>query len=231
MIIGKLKCGTTSLYRYLTEHPCILPALVKETHFFDVHYERGLEWYRAQFPPIGDRPKLITGEASATYIDSTLAAARIHERLPATRFIVLMRDPVQRTISHYYMNVRIGLETAPIEEATLAGLGPDRDASRPNIYVQCSMYYQSLKAWLALFPREQFLFVASEELFARPAEVTNRVYAFLGQEPFFSDGYGIENEGRYPPADPALQRKLREYFAPHNAALERFLGARFDWDG
>ena len=50
IIIGTQKGGTTSLYRYLIEHPCIAPIYIKEPHFFDIYFYKGLHWYRAHFP-------------------------------------------------------------------------------------------------------------------------------------------------------------------------------------
>src|SRR5581483_2665386 len=70
LIIGTQRGGTTSLYNYLNECPQIAPATLKEVHFFDTNFHKGVAWYRAQFPlslqkyPGSDRNKqaLITGE-------------------------------------------------------------------------------------------------------------------------------------------------------------------------
>ena len=72
IIIGAQKGGTTSLYRYLIEHPNIAPIYVKEPHFFDIYYHKGLGWYRSHFPTAVEKyyaryvqkHDLITGEAS-----------------------------------------------------------------------------------------------------------------------------------------------------------------------
>lgn len=230
MILGKRKCGTTSLYRYLTRHPRIAPALKKELRFFDIHYDRGLQWYLAQFPPIGNRPELITGEASVEYIDSALVAERIQREFPHTRFIVLLRDPVERTVSHYLMNVRLGLETGGMEETLLDGVCTPSGNTQPNSYVDVSIYVKMLRVWMAMFPREQFLIISSEQLFAAPDRVTRQVFEFLGQAPFDSTNFQVENKGKPAVVDPALRQALREYFRPHNLELEEFLDMRFGWN-
>ncbi len=230
MILGKRKCGTTSLYSYLTQHPCVAPALKKELRFFDAHFDRGLHWYLAQFPPIGNRPELITGEASVEYIDSAPVAERIQRDFPHTRFIILLRDPVERAISHFLMNVRLGLETGEMEKTLLAGVYPGFDSAQPNIYVDVSIYVKMLKVWMAAFPREQFLILRSEQLFASPGQVTLQAFEFLGHAPFDRINFRVENKGRPAAVDSALRLALRDYFRPHNKELEDFLGMRFGWN-
>lgn len=58
LIIGAQKSGTTSLYNYLIEHPLIIPALNKEIHFFDIYFEKGLNWYLSHFPSLDSITKL-----------------------------------------------------------------------------------------------------------------------------------------------------------------------------
>lgn len=135
MIIGERKCGTTSLYRYLTEHPSVLPCRVKETHFFSKSsraVRRDIERYRSLFPSVSDtavtsqvldldaqdqiiestlskpiKPgrRYITGEASANML-MTVPPRRIFEVLPKVKLIVVARDPVARAFSHHAMHVR-----------------------------------------------------------------------------------------------------------------------------
>src|SRR5215472_6783465 len=76
LIIGGQRCGTSSLYYYLTEHPAILPASTKEPHYFDEYFSRGQSWYRAQFPTRMHRGfdrrvfgrHLLTGEGTPYYL-------------------------------------------------------------------------------------------------------------------------------------------------------------------
>jgi Sulfotransferase domain len=119
LIIGVQKGGTTSLYRYLEDHPSIAGAFAKEVHFFDNHtrdhkYGKGMSWYRSNFvydtnrrlPWLANQPEIITGEGSPDYIFDVHAPKRIATHLPNAKIIVLLRDPVDRAYSHYLHNTR-----------------------------------------------------------------------------------------------------------------------------
>ena len=115
MIIGTQRGGTTSLYNYLLAHPQIVAATKKEIHFFDKKFQRGIPWYRAQFPSLiqsdmGEtigRQGVITGEASPYYLFHPHAPARAALVVPKTKLIVLLRNPVDRAES---VQQRAGLE-------------------------------------------------------------------------------------------------------------------------
>ena len=107
------------MYRYLLQHPQFVGAINKEVHFFDYRYDKGLPWYQSMFPIRSNLPEgTITGEATPFYMYHPLVAARLAESLPEAKFIVLLRNPVDRGLSHYYHNVRRGREHRPIEEAS-----------------------------------------------------------------------------------------------------------------
>ena len=108
LIIGAQKAGTTSLASYLAAHPGVVPSKRKEVHFFDLNYEKGVDWYRSHFPIARGQGlrrrmrgrRMLTGEASPYYIFHPLAASRAFDLLPAARVIVLLRNPVDRAYSH-----------------------------------------------------------------------------------------------------------------------------------
>src|SRR5690349_2442753 len=105
---GAQKGGTTSLFFYLQRHPRIVLGEVKEHHFFDQHYARGIAWYRQQLPRLaGDA---ITGDFTPLYLFHPRAAQRMALHFPAARSIVLLRNPVDRALSHYHHVARQGLE-------------------------------------------------------------------------------------------------------------------------
>src|SRR5215213_2627672 len=94
IIIGTQRGGTTSLYRYLTAHPDIGQAFRKEVHFFDRYYNKGIDWYLANFPLRGEFP--IVGEASPYYVFHPDVPERILAAVSQAKFIVLLRNPVDR---------------------------------------------------------------------------------------------------------------------------------------
>src|SRR5947209_20310719 len=125
IIIGTMRGGTTSLYSYLTTHPHIGSAYMKEVHFFDVYYSKGIGWYRSQFPSsiqkyyaeYVQKQQFITGEASPYYLFHPHAPKRITKFLPQVELIVLLRNPVSRAYSHYSHEVAGGHEKLSFEEA------------------------------------------------------------------------------------------------------------------
>jgi hypothetical protein len=116
-VIGTLKGGTTSFYANLVQHPQVIPARGKEIHFFDGNFGKGWAWYRGHFP-LRFHPKalanrrtgreVITGEATPNYLFFPYVAERLARHCPNAKLIVLLRDPVERAYSHFFMEVRRG---------------------------------------------------------------------------------------------------------------------------
>ncbi|MEO0375928.1 MAG: hypothetical protein AAF329_15145, partial [Cyanobacteria bacterium P01_A01_bin.17] len=90
LVIGGMKCGTTSIYQYLVQHPCILPAIEKEIQFFSLYSHAGIDWYRAQFPRIPSGHLLLTGEASP-YLGTAGVPESVFEHFPKAKLVVLLR--------------------------------------------------------------------------------------------------------------------------------------------
>ena len=119
LIVGAQRCGTTSMYRTLSQHPAVLKAVLhKGVHYFDMNYERGMSWYRAHFPlQPRDQPGPQAFESSPYYLFHPLAAERIARDLPGVRLLVLVRDPVERAYSAHAHETARGFETEPFERA------------------------------------------------------------------------------------------------------------------
>ena len=102
IILGTQRGGTTSLYTWLASHPDVAPASRKEVHYFDDHYGKGMRWYRAHFPI--RHAGRITGESCPSLIYHALAPARVARDLPdTTKFVVLLREPAERSVSQYWL--------------------------------------------------------------------------------------------------------------------------------
>jgi hypothetical protein len=103
IIIGANKAGTSSLYYLLTKHPYVKRAAAKELNFFDIYFDRGVEWYRWCFPAPRwkNGRRTITGEASPRYLFHPYAAKRMAEVVPQVRLIALLRNPVDKAYSDY----------------------------------------------------------------------------------------------------------------------------------
>ena len=179
VVIGGLKCGTTSLHHYLALHPEVAMSRPKELNFFvaELNWGLGPEWYASHF----ERSAAVRGETSPHYTNLPRlggVAERMRETLgEATRLVYMVREPVQRILSHYLHNVGAGYETRTLEQALADGGGS---------YVARSRYAMQLAPYLAAFERDRILIVATEELAGDRGATMRSVFEFLGVDPGFS---------------------------------------------
>lgn len=250
LLIGAQKAGTTSLYDAVAQHPGVVHALGKGVHYFDEHAHRGTAWYRSNFPVAlragrddPARAPFLTGEASPEYLPHPLAPARVAALVPGVRLLAVLRDPVDRAISHYHHSRALGAETLPLPEALarepervageLARLTADPRADstalRHHAYATRGRYAEQLARWFAVLPREQLLAVRFEDLVADPGAVLRRVFAFLGLPPDPTVTVRRLNARGYDEVPAAVRASLREQLAPAEDDLERLLGPGFRW--
>jgi tetratricopeptide (TPR) repeat protein len=240
LIIGSSKCGTTSLYHNMIQHPKILPALKKEINFWHDDLKQGLDWYRAHFLPFPHTQHYLTGEASPNYLDLQETAQQVFQFCPQMKLIVILRNPVERAISHYHHWVRLGLEDRSLEAVIQAELKTiDQLLQFP---IQYQRWYQSvnyiargvyigfIQQWMAIFPPEQFLILSCENLAANPAATMKQVFTFMGLPDSPICPYTQLNVGHYPPLSPSLSQALSEFYQPYNQQLEEYLGIKFSWN-
>lgn len=244
LVIGAMKGGTTSLFQYLAGHPQVHPPFRKEIKFFDLHYGQGLDWYRAHFPLKTKMTKgAITGEATPYYIFHPLAAGRIAKDLPGAKLIAILRNPVDRAYSHYNHMVRVGRENLSFEEAL------DKEDERlfdeeqkiaadpaystfkhlHYSYKARGRYAEQIAKWLELFPREQVLFLSSEELYSKPFSAYGKALEFLSLPAWDPGNFKVFKQGEYDGLSAVVREKLSEYFKPHNQKLYDLLGMDFGW--
>ena len=251
VIIGAQKAGTSSLYRYLASHPSVAPAARKEVHYFDWAFERGTSWYRAHFPTAlyrrvfdaTTRRRLLVGEASPYYLFHPHVPRRLRALLPQAKLIVLLRDPVERTLSSYHHQVRRGRESLPFDDAIaretdrlaaeVERLQQDelyKSAVHRNFsYLARGIYADQLALWFEHFPRDQFLILRSEDFFNDTATIFREVLDYLQLPAWQPESFRRFNAADYPPMDAETRRQLVEYFAPHNARLYELLQRDFEW--
>ena len=172
LVIGATKAGTTSLHRWLSGHPDIFVSPHKEMRFFlpGHRWEKGLDWYRAQFAEADGRR---TGEFSNGYgrgHEHAGVPGRVRAILPDVRLVYLIRHPIDRLVSHYRHRLVTGRDWRAPDAAIAA------DAS----YVQTGCYGAELERWHAVFPAERILVIRSEHLFAQPSRELARLTAHLG---------------------------------------------------
>lgn len=252
LIIGAAKTGTTSLYNYLIQHPQILPSFKKEVHFFDRHYQNGINWYKSFFPLKSEKENkngkiLMSGESSPYYLYHPLSAHRVHEHLPGIKLFVVLRNPIDRAVSNYNHRVRAGQENLSIEEAfaqesdRITGEGEKLASGEINFsfehyyhsYLTRGIYACQLENWFKYFQRNQFLILDSEELYTRPESAYKKSLIhlhLLGNEKIEFKKFNSGGAFEYKNISPEQRERILLFFKPHNDKLFKLLGKEFDWN-
>jgi len=187
MMIGVAKAGTTSVSRYLAQHPQIFICTIKATNFFGYEDARDWKWIDEGDPPLlrnfpvrtlegyeamfaGATDEIAIGEISPQYFRCPTAARRIHERLPTVKLVASLRNPADRAFSGFLMRTRRGEAV----ESFYKELTPQ------SSHVKEGFYYHRLKRYLELFPREQIKIYLFEEFKKEPAGILLDLFGFLG---------------------------------------------------
>ena len=252
LICGAQRCGTTSMYRSLSQHPAVLkPVLHKGVHYFDTGYGHGPRWYAAHFPlrltaaRAARRTGLrsVTFESSPYYLFHPLAATRIASDLPGVKILVLLRDPVERAYSAHAHELARGFETEPfeaaleLEDARVAGEA-ERLATDPtylsvsyqhHAYVRRGRYIEQLERLERLFGRERLHVVDSEDFFTEPEPVWAGVLDFLGLPWPRLPAFDRHNARPRSPMPQSLRRRLDESFLPYDERLAEWWGRTPSW--
>ncbi len=206
IIIGAAKCGTTSLYKKLGQHPKVFMSTPKEPEYFarDDIFQKGQDWYAGLFDQAAEHQ--LCGEASTLYSQTTLfpdTVARMHNTVPQVKLIYVLREPVERTYSYYtqivknYQNsTRNFVVNRTFEECLFPADFPNRHGREeffapydihlpddPKTYIEGSRYMIHINNYLSAFDRNQLLLIDFKDLIESPDAVVAEICAFLGLDP------------------------------------------------
>jgi hypothetical protein len=206
IIIGAGKCGTTSLHDYLNQHPEIYLCPKKETFFFinaqarTNHQKWGsvttLEEYLSLF---ADAPQgAILGEISTNYYAYPESAALIHQAIPNTKIIAILRNPSHRAFSSYQMFVKEGHEQRSFSEIVTAR----------TQHITRGFYYQELLPFYQQFPKTQIKILLFDDLVKNPQAFLQELFGFIGVRADFT---------------PDMSKRGREGGLPKRRWLHRLL--------
>jgi sulfotransferase family protein len=256
LIVGAQRGGTSSLYKYLGAHPNVIPSLRKEIEYFSFDYSKGEDWYRGHFPLTVrmDATRAIRGiaprtfEASPGYLLDPRAPKRAAAAIPHARLIALLRNPVDRALSHYHHNRRLNHEPYGLEDALLAEEGRlageiDRMLEDPSYparslrrfsYVERGMYADQLRGWLEHFTKSQLLVIRSEDLYANSASTFDTILQFLELPNWRPPEFRNFSLGVTAPKSVSMpadtRQRLLALFQGPNQELEHLLGRSMEWD-
>jgi len=197
-IVGAPRCGTTSMYSYLRQHPEIHVSVHKEPHFFGSDLTplpgaiREEALYLELFAGAGDRPR--AGESSVWYLLSEKAAGEIHAYAPEARIIILLRNPQEMVHSLHSLYTRTGNEDLPGFAEALAA-EPERRAGRrippgayfPEglLYTGVGRYAAQVERYFTAFGRENVLCILFDDMVRDTAAVYRQALEHLGVDPRF----------------------------------------------
>jgi hypothetical protein len=232
---GTQKGGTGAVHKFLSEHPQICLAKQKEVHFFDND-----AFFRTHREPINYRPyheyftgratTKVFGEATPIYMYWEPSAERIKAYNPSMRLIFILRDPIERAYSQYNMQRRRGIELLSFSTAIRLESVRCRQAfslqRRRYSYVDRGFYSRQIKNMMRFFPREQMLFLKTEDLKHRHTETIDRICDFLGVARLHHDRPAIVSSHRYPSMSLSDKTFLKRKFEEEILELEALLG----WD-
>lgn len=241
IVAGFAKCGTSSLHEYLDMHPEICMSSKKEPHYFSAQRssDLGEEWYNSLFDHALDSTRYY-GESSTSYSVYEPALLKIKQKLKNPKVILILRDPVERVLSHYRWMYAQGLEKLSIQRAmedeSEVSFSPDihRSGCYPT-YFRSSNYSYFVPLAQKIFGEENILLIRTELLSSQPQAVLNRCFLFLGLHEF-----SIESEIRANttteqrvPALTGLKKlyhlfpmRLRKVMSPISTAINEKLGMR-----
>ncbi|MFN3362066.1 MAG: sulfotransferase domain-containing protein, partial [Pseudanabaenaceae cyanobacterium] len=231
LIVGTQKGGTTALAQFLSQHPDICLAPVKEVHFFDYdrHYQLGADYYHSFFPNYAGQTSI--GEATPIYMYLPHVAPRIAQYNPHMKLIVLLRNPIDRAYSHYQMELQrkweflpfpLAIALEPLRLRLPQNLDAERTAKRVHSYCDRGFYTAQLENLYRYFPREQVLVLLQEDLANDHEGTLRQIYQFLGvNAPPQLPAPAQVLVGNYQPLAPLRRRILQQRFRQEIANLQR----------
>ena len=209
-LLGAAKSGTTALYFWLETRPEVHLSSPKEPYFFEDEYDRGLDFYWQTYFARGYAGQPLVGDCRAAHLYLPYVPSRIHATVPDARLVAILRNPVERAFSHWWMQrcngrEKLGFDAAlranrqaieagdsfegeRAEELWRARLMTSRDhrGIRPvtaRNLIEPGHYAQQLERYLEYFPRERLCVLLHDDLRAEPVPTLQRLAAFLGLDP------------------------------------------------
>ena len=209
IIIGAGKCGTTSIYSYLKQHPEIYLCSKKETFFFinSIAREKHRKWgsvttqeeYLALFTDAPD--KCTVGEISTNYYAYPESAELIHNAIPNVKIIAILRDPAKRAFSAYQMFVRNGHEKRSFSEVIAA----------QNQHITRGFYYQELLPFYKAFREENIKILLFDDLVKDSKSFLKDLFEFIGVNPEFSPDTSKRGREGGLPQNPLFHKLLTKH--------------------
>lgn len=241
IIFGVMKCGTSTLYDLIIQHPNVLPAATKELHYIQSELRKNNSFdspddnvineiesfYPYLFPKRSKNSRFITGEASGYSIFEKGVHLNLKKITPDSRLIAIIRDPVKRAVSHYNHRVRAKVEQRTLIEALReelnyyqsfenykVALEDNISRARQHKYLSHGFYHYWLKDWFQTFDPNQIHVLDNAFLKKNQELCLNQLFNFFDLKPFQIPPKKQKNVGNYTFSIPGdIQDELKELYA------------------
>lgn len=252
IVIGGQRCGTTSIFKALADHPQVLrPPVDKGTDYYTLYPEHGLDWYRGHFPLRATAKIRTIGrggpaafEACTYYMFHPFALERLAVDFPDVRLVAMLRDPAERAFSAFKHELGRGFETEhdfeaalDLEEQRLEGeiqrmqREPEYEshAHRHHAYTSRGEYAVQLQRAFKYFPADQVHVLDSESFFQQPELVYSDLLHFLGLRQHLPRRFDQFNARPSSPMPVRAKQRLEQHFLTHDADLADLLHRKPTW--
>ena len=249
LVIGAKRCGTTSLYQHLPEHPCISKSPYDNMGFFNDNFHLGVNWYKSFFPTTFTRDKIkskfggfLAFDVTTKYMEEESTANNVYQTKPNMKIIIILRNPVDRAYSQYHLNVREKVEKRSFEDVIEENMNKldkesrERHEIKPqflaekNNYLKKGLYAQQLRHWLKIFPRKNILIMSTEEFESNQQTIYNKIFEFLNISQFEIKNTEKMEKGNYTSMESKTRNLLLDYFRSYNNELFKLIDKKFDWE-
>ena len=239
IIVGAQKSATSSLYDFIVKHPKVSKAEKKEIHYFDISYKKGASWYISHFPLL--KKGFISGESTPSLLRLESSLINLKKDFPGIKVLVIFRDPVERTISHYFHNVRKGRE----KRSFLAAISSEESLSdnfcEPSFnskdirrihysYIGRSLYMRQLSYLKRIFNPSQLMLLRYSEVISINDETRQKIFRFLELEDFQIKKMSFKNKGHQSVENQICPSSLAFLKDKINLDRKLFL-EKVGWDG
>lgn len=199
-IVGATRSGTTSLHEYLAIIPDIFMSKLKNPNFFGIYDKDTINDEKSYLELFNDvTTEKAIGESSG-YLRNFDAAKKIYEKIPNAKIIISLRNPIERTYSHYLRSRLGGNESLTFSESFKKYMEPiDKESEFYNHYVKGSFYFEDVKRWMDLFGTNQVKIIIFEEFIKNPKQTIKQILDFLNVNSKIPDDVG---DAKNPYAEP-----------------------------
>ena len=245
LIIGAKRCGTTSLFSHLPEHPSITKSHHDNMGFFNDNFHLGINWYRSFFPTKSLKKRIenkyekcLSFDTTTTYMENKKTAENVSAVKQNMKIIVMVRNPVDRAYSQYHRSIKDHAESRRFEDLVdeeIKKLDNEKEEifqirRNESNYLKKGIYHNQLQPWFELFPRENIAIFSTEEFKLDSKKTYDDIFDFLNLPHFTIKNNTFMEKGNYLPMNKEIRGKLSDYYKDHNEKFFNLIGKKFEWN-